>query len=242
MLNHKQLVPLALLLTLFGCGGNPANMKAKEYKGHFEDSKQGLIFQCPTSWDIRENIEGHRVIARSPLEKAKGDKFQENLVVTGPVSATSLEEVHAQCEAEFKKLEHYQALPGLPDILDFDYQFKGQDLHARAYLIKLKDKNDYWVMQFTDAKADWPAHEAVFVQVMSTFGMAPGATPTPVVNIVPTETPGTSATPAGTATPEATATPVTTATPPSSPTPMGSATPLTTATPAAAASASPKPK
>ena len=56
MFNRKHLVPLALLLTLFGCGGNPGNMKAKEYKGHFEDEKQGLIFQCPTSWDIRENV------------------------------------------------------------------------------------------------------------------------------------------------------------------------------------------
>ena len=143
MLNHKHLVPLALLLILFGCGGNPANMKAKEYKGHFEDSKQGLIFQCPTSWDIRENIEGHRVIARSPLEKASGDKFQENLIVTGPLPATSLEDIHAQCETDFKKLEHYQALGAPPDILDFDYQFKGQDLHARAYLSKRKDKNEY---------------------------------------------------------------------------------------------------
>lgn len=242
MLNHKQLVPLALLLILFGCGGNPANMKAKEYKGHFEDSKQGLIFQCPTSWDIRENIEGHRVIARSPLEKEKGDKFQENLIVTGPLPAASLQEIHARCEADFKKLDHYQALGGLADILDFDYQYNGQDLHGRAYLSKLKDRNEYWVAQFTDAKADWPAHEAVFVQVMATFGMAPGATPTPIVNVVPTETPGATATPVGTATPEASVTPLVTATPVASPTPVAPATPLTTATPAADPSASPKPK
>lgn len=199
-------------------------MKAKEYKGHFEDAKQGLIFQCPTSWDIRENVEGHRVIARSPLDKAKGDKFQENLIVSGPLAAASLDEMRAQAEAEFKKLDHYQSLPAPSDILDFDYQFNGQDLHGRAYLSKLKDKNEYWLLQFTDAKADFPAHEATFVEIVATFGVPAGSSPTPVIN-----PPAATVTPAVSATPAATATPVVSATPA-----------LATPTPAPAVSATPK--
>jgi len=232
MFNRRHLVPLALLLTLFGCGGNAASMKAKEYKGHFEDAKQGLIFQCPTSWDIRENVEGHRVIARSPLEKDKGDKFQENLIVSGPVAAASLDEVRAQAEVEYKKLDHYQSLAAPADILDFDYQFNGQDLHSRVYLNKIQDKNEYWLVQFTDAKADFPSHEAAFVGIMATWGLQPGGTPTPIVNGPPA-----SATPAATQTPAATATPVVTATPAA----VATATPVvTTPTPAPAASATPK--
>ena len=234
MLNRRTLVPLALLLTLFGCGGGGGNMKAKEYKGHFEDAKQGLIFQCPTSWDIRENVEGHRVIARSPRDP-KEDKFQENLVVSGPIAAASQEEIHGKAEAEFKKLDHYQAQPAPGDILDFDYQFEGQDLHGRAYIWKIKDKNEYWLAQFTDAKADWPAHEAVFVQIMSSWGMAPGTTPTPIVQPAVQTSP--SATPAAvTATPAANSTPVASATPVASPTPAATATPTSpTPTPAVGA-------
>ena len=224
MFKRRHLVPLALLLTLFGCGGSTANMKAKEYKGHFEDAKQGLIFQCPTSWDIRENVEGHRVIARSPLEKDKSDKFQENLILSGPVAAASLDEVRAQAEADYKKLDHYQSLAAPADILDFDYQFNGQDLHSRVYLNKIRDKNEYWLVQFTDAKADFPGHEAAFVGIMATWGLQPGASPTPIVNGPPA-----SATPVVTQTPAATATPVATATPAA-----------TTPTPAPAASATPK--
>lgn len=239
MLNRRHLVPLALLLTLFGCGGNPASMKAKEYKGHFEDAKDGLIFQCPTSWDIRENIEGHRVIARSPLDQAKGDKFQENLIVSGPVAAASLDEMHAQAEAEFKKLDGYQAQAGTADILDFDYKFNGQDLHSRAYLNKVKDKNAYWLVQFTDAKADFPSHEAAFVQIMATWGLQPGASPTPVANPPASGTPApASPTPAVSSTPAAT--PSASASPAPAVTPAASATPATRSTPSPAASATPK--
>jgi hypothetical protein len=194
-------------------------MKAKEYKGHFEDAKQGLIFQCPTSWDIRENVQGHRVIARSPRDP-KEDKFQENLVVSGPFPAASLEEMHALAESDLKKLDHYQALPATNDILDFDYQFDGQELHGRAYLWKIKDKNEYWLAQFTDSKADWPAHEAVFVEIMSSWGMAPGTTPTPIVQTVPTATPAASETPVASSTPMTSPTPAATPTPVTSPTPV----------------------
>lgn len=240
MLNHRHLVPLALLLTLFGCGGRAGNMKAKEYKGHFEVAKEGLLFQCPTSWDIRENVEGHRVIARSPLE-SKSDTFQENLVVSGPVAATSLEEMRTKAETELKKLDHYQALASPADVLDFDYQFSGQELHGRTYLLKLKDKNEYWLAQFTDAKADFPTHEAAFVQIMASWGLAPGETATPIVNVpVGTATPAASGTP----TPAVSATPSApdTATPAASPTPAISGTPTPSApspTPSASASATP---
>ncbi|MFN8611033.1 MAG: hypothetical protein U0931_26055 [Vulcanimicrobiota bacterium] len=243
MLNRRHLVPLALLLTLFGCGGRAGNMKAKEYKGHFEDPKQGLIFQCPTTWDIRENVEGHRVIARSPRE-GQADKFQENLVVSGPVAAASLEAMHTQAENEFKKLDHYQAQAAPPDILDFDYEFKGQALHARAYLSKVKDKNEFWLAQFTDDKGDFPTHEAVFVQIMSSWGQAPGSTPTPIVNTAPSGTPEGSPTPptAATATPSASATPAASLTPAQSPPPPASATPARTPTPVGAPTATPTPK
>ncbi len=110
------------------------------------------------------------------------------------------------------------------DILDFDYQFNGQDLHSRVYLNKIRDKNEYWLVQFTDAKADFPGHEAAFVGIMATWGLQPGASPTPIVNGPPA-----SATPVVTQTPAATATPVATATPAA-----------TTPTPAPAASATPK--
>lgn len=234
MLNRRHLVPLALLLTLFGCGGRAGNMKAQEYKGHFEAAKEGLVFQCPTSWDIRENVEGHRVVARSPLE-GKNDKFQENLVVSGPIPATSLEDMRAKAETELKKLDHYQAQASPADILDFDYQFSGQELHGRAYLLKLKDKDEFWLAQFTDARADFPTHEAAFVQVMASWGLAPGSTATPVVNApAATDTPAASATaaPAASATP----TPVLSATP-SAP---GTSTPAAaSSTPSAPASATP---
>ena len=42
-----------------------------------------------------------RVIARGPLEKDKGDKFQENLIVSGPVPGASLDEVRAKAEADY---------------------------------------------------------------------------------------------------------------------------------------------
>lgn len=223
---------MALLLSLFGCGGRAGNMKAQEYKGHFEATKEGLVFQCPTSWDIRENVEGHRVIARSPLE-SKTDTFQENLVVSGPVPAASLEEMHTKAESELKKLDHYQAQAAPADVLDFDYQFNGQDLHGRAYLLKLKDKNEYWLAQFTDARADFPGHEAAFVQIMASWGMAPGTTPTPVVNVPSSATPAASPTPEGSTTPAETSTPAASATPVTPATPVASSTPVTGATPAA---------
>jgi hypothetical protein len=220
MLNRKHLAPLVLLTLLYGCGGAQPDLKAKEYKGRLEDKALQLSFQCPEKWEVRENVMGHRAIARSPLESPTDD-FQENMVVTGPLKGT-LAEVRSHCESEFKKLKDYQTLPSPSDILDFDHQRDGLKLHCRAYL-QARPGGDFWMVSFTSTAADFPRHEAEFVAIMATFGK-----PLPPLTPSPTPALSGSATPA--ATPVATATPTAEATP-------GSGTP----TPAAVDSATPTP-
>ena len=234
MLKRRLWAPLVLLSLLWGCGGSQTNLKAKEYNGRLEDKEMALSFQCPATWEVRENVSGHRAIARSPLESPQDD-FQENMVITGPLKG-SLQEVHDRCESEFKKLQDYKPLSSPPDILDFEHQRDGMKLHCRAYL-EPRPAGDFWMVSFTSTAKDFQKHEAEFVAIMSTFGK-------PLPELPPTPTPGVSGTPAASPTAAASATPTAAAlaTPTSSPlpaTPVASSTPAPAPAPAASGSATP---
>jgi len=234
MLNRRHLAPLVLLSLLWGCGGAQPDLKAKEYKGRLEDKKMELTFQCPPKWEVRENVNGHRAIARSPLESPK-DNFQENMVVSGPLKGT-LPEVRGRCESEFKKLKDFKALPSPSDIVDFDHERDGLKLHCRVYL-QARPSGDFWMVSFTSTAADFPRHEPEFVAIIATFGKPlPADSPSPAPAASGSPAPASTAIPASpTASPvAATATPA-----PAPPTPSpavsptirpGTPTPIATST------------
>jgi len=229
MLRNKLWVPALLLSLLWGCGGAQPDLKAKEYKGRLEDTSIGLSFQCPESWEVRENVDGHRAIARSPLEGPQ-DTFQENMVVTGPLKG-SLSEVRTRVEGELKKLKGFKLLAAPQDIVDFDHQTNGLQLHCRTYL-QARPLGGFWMVSFTSTSSDFARHENAFVGIMANFGkpLAPQTSPTPATSpsANPSEAPIS-------ATPEtpATSTPVPLASPGDSSPPATSNTPMATSTPAA---------
>ncbi len=232
-MNPKICVPLLLLASLFGCGGQPTDIKAKEYKGHFEDKNDGLFFSCNTTWEVRENIQGQRVIARSPREGAN-DPFQENLVISGPYAGETEAEARATAQAQLAKLPGF-ALKG-EDPLDFVHQQQKLNLRCQAAFIK-NPKGGYWMATFTSTDVHFPAKVAEWDKIRATMsGQKTAAPATPVV-ASPTPAVKLTATPA--ATPKASATPavVPTATPKvSAPVTKPTATPAAlTATPKATA-------
>lgn len=199
-------IPSAFLILLFlcGCGGSPTDLKAKEYKGRLEDRAQGLAFQCPEKWEIRENVHGHRAIGRSPRENPK-DAFQENVVVSGPLTGTSAEEVLAASQTQLaKELKGYKQLSATATQLDFVHEQQGQKLRCRQ-LLHPHPKGGFWVVTFSSSEAEFARWEPEFGKIWASFGAplpAASATPTPAAS--PPATPAVVATPAPVATPVAT--------------------------------------
>lgn len=216
MHKSRHLSTALLLFSLWGCGGEQPELKAKEYKGRFEDKVQGISFTCPEKWEVRENIHGQRVIARSPLEAAQ-DGFQENLVVTGPILSADLssafEKVGSDLQSQLKDFkEHARSTSQL----DFSHKLEGQTLKARSYLLAGAQEQQFWLYTFTSTDSEFARWEKPFQAIAATFRQ-------PLVSSTPTPTPAASATPEASPRPLSTLTP---GPPASSPTPQGSATPL----------------
>lgn len=240
-----------LLLTLAGCGGgNAQNLKPKDYHGQFEDTAQGLSFRCPSQWDVRENVQEARVIARAPLE-AKDDPFRENLVALGPLKVADVATARTSTQATLRaQLEKYQEFPSEGDALLYTYEEKGRALESRAHFLPAKPTG-VWMVVFTSTPDKYAAWAPEFDAVVKTFGQplpkpegsaTPAVTMTPAVTATPlyvplgggTPAPGSSESAAATSTPAAaSATPV--ATPASSSATPAPASGTATPTPASGA-------
>ncbi len=204
MAKHTSWIPITLLFLLWGCGGAQPDLKAKEYKGRFEDKAQGVSFTCPEKWEVRENIHGQRVIARSPLE-SRQDSFQENLVVTGPLPGKSQQEVRDQVVQDLKsQLTKFAEEKSDNDSLDYVHELDGQSLKCRSYVLPGAKDGEFWLYTLNSTAKEFVRWEKPFAEISSTFHK-------PIVEFSPT--PSQSATPATTATPEASVTPAATATP-----------------------------
>jgi hypothetical protein len=243
MRTRKVWIAPLLLGVLWGCGGSQPDLKAKEYKGMFQDKAAGLSLRCPEKWEIRENVEGHRVIARSPLE-SRQDNFQENLVVTGPIQAGTVEEALAAVETDLQgKLDGYKKLDSsVPGALAYTHLLKGVALQCRAHF-QPNPKGGFWLLLFTSTTADFNRFQGEFDGIVATFGQ-------PLPEITPSPTPGASSSPTTAPTagqvevpPESTPAGATATPAPASATPaQASATPaVAPATPAAPAATTPAP-
>lgn len=221
-----MLAPL-LLAILCGCGGRNTNLKASEYRGKFQDQQIGLSFVCPERWEVRENVQGHRVVARSPLENRQ-DPFQENLVVSAVPGAQDTAAALMQAESDFKaKLEGFQRLetPGAAsDVLLFQHQLKGQQLQCRAHFLA-NPRGGVWMLLFTSTAKDFPRWQTEFDNIAASFGKT-------IPELLHSPTPGVATeTPAGTETPAPSAS-QTPSTPTATPTEYTPAAAPLTATPA----------
>lgn len=203
MAKHTSWIPITLLFLLWGCGGDQPDLKAKEYKGRFEDKVQGVSFTCPEKWEVRENIHGQRVIARSPLE-SRQDRFQENLVVNGPLKGDSQPEVVEQVTQDLKsQLTKFSEEKGEGDGFEYLHQQEGQALKCRSYVLPGAKSGEFWLYTLSSTADDFARWDKPFREISATFHK-------PIVEVSPT--PAATGTPAATATPALTATPVVTPT------------------------------
>ena len=165
------------LLILVGCGGQPTDLKPKEYRGRFEDKKDGISFVCPGRWEVREFVHGSRVICRSAPENAQ-DTFQENLVVGGPIPGKTVEEARQQAAADLKaQLTDYQEQVTSPQAIDFTHTQNGQKLRAHAQFLA-HPGGGFWMATLTSTDADYKRWEWDFNNILNSLGK-PLPTPTP---------------------------------------------------------------
>jgi hypothetical protein len=198
---------LCVLLLLAGCSRSKMKMVKRDYHGHFTSVAGGFYMHVPDNWEIRENLQGQVVVARSLPENSH--EFRENITVRQPVPGVNATDARDQAVAELSK--------GFPDaksssfkevgrgdgpdgskFVSYTYTIDGDNLWARSYFYPASPGLVMLTCTTTAARAAvWTPQ---FEKIVSDFKLGSDPSPEPTEDVVANVT--TSATPSPTASPK----------------------------------------
>lgn len=162
---------LSALLLLTGCGSSEIP-HAKAHYGIF--LAQPFTLKVPHDWEFRENFEGLRLVALSPVGQ-DNRQFRESLVVAVEPAAGDATALADQSLKEAReKLVDYKEVErgdGPQPWAIYTHTYRGQPLKVRAVFATHEGKG--YIFVYSASAADYDGLKAIFEESARTISFQP---------------------------------------------------------------------